>query len=198
MYAPYISLIKALFPAYQRIEIASSSEAWGLYVQIVLNKFHLVQHVFRTLNKTRIQFMKQFKKHIRKFKRYWRLFLKSHTLLNTTTYRSVYCFKELMREFDILNFFLDLSPELRTTYNLYQDLVFALQTKKSERLKYLLKAEYPLTSPELQTAFQTFKTYQSYIKNTLTTLDTNGPIKGFNNKIKVIKPIAFEYHSFYY
>ena len=182
MYTPYISLIKELFP----------------HAQIILDKFHLVQHLSRALNKTRIRFMKQFKKHARKFKRYWRLFLKSHTLLNTTIYRSVYCFKQPMREIDILNFLLDLSPELKATYELYQDLLFALQTKNSERLDHLLKTEYPLISPELHTAFQTFKTYQPYIKNTLTTLYTNGPIEGINNKIKVIKRIAFGYRSFYH
>ena len=77
MYAPYISLIKDLFP----------------HAQIIIDKFHLVQHLSRALNKTRIRLMKKFKKHGRKFKRYWRLFLKSHTLLNTTTYHSFYCFK---------------------------------------------------------------------------------------------------------
>ena len=162
MYAPYISLIKELFP----------------HAKIILDKFHLVQHISRALNKTRVRFMKQFKKHSRKFKRYWRLFLKSHTLLNTTTYRSVYCFKQPMREIDIL--------------------LFALQTKNLDRFNHLLEIEHPLISPELQTAFQTFKMYQSYIKNTLTTPYTNGPIEGINNKIKVIKRIAFGYRSFYH
>ena len=182
MYAPYISLIKELFP----------------HAKIIIDKFHLVQHISRALNKTRIRFMKKFKKHYRKFKRYWRLFLKSHSLLNTTTYRSVYCFKQPMREIDILNFLLDLSPELKATYDLYQDLLFALQTKNLERFKHLLETEHSLISPEFQTAFQTFKTYQSYIKNTLSTHYKNGPIEGINNKIKVIKRIAFGYRSFYH
>ena len=103
-----------------------------------------------------------------------------------------------MREIDILNFLLDLSPELKATYNLYQDLLFILQTKNSERLNHLLNVEYPTISPELQIAFQTFKTYQSYIKNTLITPYTNGPTEGINNKIKVIKRIAFGYRSFYH
>ncbi|MTO53157.1 ISL3 family transposase, partial [Turicibacter sanguinis] len=50
----------------------------------------------------------------------------------------------------------------------------------------------PMISPELQTSFQTFKTYTSYIYNTLTTPYTNGPIEGINNKIKVIKRIALK------
>lgn len=182
MYAPYISLIKELFP----------------HAKIVLDKFHLVQHISRALNKTRIRLMKKFKKHGRKFKRYWRLFLKSHTLLDTTTYRSVYCFKQPMREIDILNFLLDLSPELKATYELYQDLLFAIQSKNVNRFNHLLETEHPMISPELQTSFQTFKTYTSYIYNTLTTPYTNGPIEGINNKIKVIKRIAFGYRSFYH
>ena len=73
-----------------------------------------------------------------------------------------------------------------------------LYTKHFNRLNHLLDTEHPLISPELQTAFQTFKTYQAYIENTLTTPYTNGPIEGINNKIKVIKRIAFGYRSFYH
>ena len=99
-----------------------------------------------------------------------------------------------MREIDILNVLFDLSPELKSTYNLYQDLLFALQTKNLDRFNHLLQAEHPLISPELQT----FNTYQPYIKNTLTTPYPHGPIEGINNKIKVIERIAFGYHSFYH
>ena len=66
------------------------------------------------------------------------------------------------------------------------------------RFNHLLETEHPMISPELQTSFQTFKTYASYIYNTLTTPYTNGPIEGINNKIKVIKRIAFGYRSFYH
>ena len=65
-------------------------------------------------------------------------------------------------------------------------------------MNHLLDTKHPLISPELQTAFQTFKTYQAYIENTLTTPYTNGPIEGINNKIKVIKRIAFGYRNFYH
>ncbi|MBP3908628.1 MAG: hypothetical protein J6D33_06840, partial [Turicibacter sp.] len=61
-----------------------------------------------------------------------------HLLLNTTTYRSVYCFKQPMREIDILNFLLDLSPEFKATYELYQDLLFPLQTKNLERFNHCI------------------------------------------------------------
>ena len=93
---------------------------------------------------------------------------------------------------------LDLSPELKATYKLYQDLLFTIQSKNVNRFNHLLETEHPMISPELQTAFQTFKTYTSYIYHTLTTPYTNGPIEGINNKIKVIKRIAFGYRSFYH
>ncbi len=96
-----------------------------------------------------ILFDSKFKKYDRKFKRYWQLFLKSHTLLNTTTYRSVYYFKQPMREIDILNVLLDLSPELKSTYDLYQDLLFTIQTKNLDRFNHLLEIAHPLLSPEL-------------------------------------------------
>ena len=50
-------------------------------------------------------FDSNFKNHRRKVKRYGRLFLKSPTLIDTTTYLSIYCFKQPMCEIDILNFF---------------------------------------------------------------------------------------------
>lgn len=83
-----------------------------------------------------------------------------------------------MREIDILNFLLNLSPESKATYDFHQDLLFAIQTKKIDRLNHFLEIKHPLISPELQTPFQTFKTSQSYIENTLTTAYTNGTIEG--------------------
>ena len=41
---------------------------------------------------------------------------------------------------------------------------FRSSDKNLKRFNHLLETEHPLVSPEFQTAFQTFKTYQSYIK----------------------------------
>ena len=61
MYSPYISLIKKMFPN----------------ANIIIDKFHLSHLISNSLNKTRINAMNKNKKHQRKFKRYWRLILKS-------------------------------------------------------------------------------------------------------------------------
>lgn len=53
----------------------------------------------------------------------------------------VYYFKQLISEIDILKFLLDLCRELKLIYDLYQELLFALQTKNIERFNYLLSLE---------------------------------------------------------
>ena len=50
----------------------------------------------------------------------------------------------------------------------------------------------------MKTALKTLTNYQDYIKNTIETSYTNGVLEGINNKIKVIKRMAFGYRSFYH
>ena len=54
---------------------------------IIIDKFHLTQLILRSLNKTRINVMKYDKKHHRKFKRYWRLILKSRQDLDISKWK---------------------------------------------------------------------------------------------------------------
>ncbi|MDE5977739.1 MAG: hypothetical protein K2G70_04660 [Turicibacter sp.] len=60
-------------------------------------------------------------------------------------------------EIDILNFLLDLSPRLKATYGLYQDLLFMLQTKNLTRFNHLLEAEHPLISPDFKPLLKPLK-----------------------------------------
>ena len=61
MYAPYMTLIKEVFPN----------------AKIVLDKFHVVQLLSRALNKTRIRFMNQNKEFYNKFNTLLAPFIKS-------------------------------------------------------------------------------------------------------------------------
>ena len=60
MYSPYISLIQKMFPN----------------ADIIIDKFHIVQLISRSLNKTRINIMNNDDKNYNKFKRYWKFILK--------------------------------------------------------------------------------------------------------------------------
>ena len=68
MYSPYVSLIKKIFPN----------------ASIIIDKFHLVQLISRSLNKTRINIMKSNKKDYNKLKRYWKLILKDYNDLDNS------------------------------------------------------------------------------------------------------------------
>ena len=113
MYAPYMTLIKEVFPN----------------AKIVLDKFHIVQLLSRALNKTRIRFMNQNKEFYNKFKRYWRLLLMDQANLDGVNYYYCPCFKKQMTLFDIVESLLALTPELKATYDFYQTIKQAIKLR---------------------------------------------------------------------
>ena len=180
MYSPYISLILKLFPN----------------ASIIIDKFHLVQLISRSLNKTRINIMKKDKKNYNKLKRYWKLLLKSRDELDCSHWRKFTCFNELMTEIDVVNYLTEINEELNNTYQLYQDLLNSIKNKNFKLLNITLNNEYGVISEYMKTSIKTIKEYLSYIKNTFENKYNNGFIEGNNNFIKVLKRIAFGFRSF--
>ena len=180
MYSPYVSLIKKMFPN----------------ASIIIDKFHLTQLISRSLNKTRIITMKKFKKHHRKFKRYWRLFLKSREDLDVSKWKRWTCFEHLMTEADVVNFLINLDDELKQTYLVYQNLLYALKNKNYDLLNKTLHNHNNNISSYMKTSIKTLLEFLPYIKNTFNNNYHNGYIEGNNNFIKVIKRIAFGFRSF--
>lgn len=182
MYSPYISLIKEVFPQ----------------AEIIIDKFHIVQLFSRALNKTRIQVMNQDSKNYTKFKKYWKLLLKDRANLNQVQYHYHPSFKNQMREVDIIDYLLAQNPELKATYELYHLIRHSLKTKDIVLLKATLAAKESAVSNPMKTAIKSLRKYLSYVENTLKYPYTNGVLEGINNKIKVIKRIAFGFKSFYH
>ena len=180
MYSPYVSLIKKMF----------------INASIIINKFHLTQLISRSLNKTRIMVMKNHKKHHRKFKRYWRLILKPREDLDVSRWKKFPCFDSLITESDIVNFLINLDDELKNTYLVYQDLLFALKIKNFDLLKSSLYQNNSNISSYMKTSIKTLIEFLPFIKNTFNNNYHNGYIEGNNNFIKVIKRIAFGFRSF--
>lgn len=180
MYTPYISLIKKMFPN----------------ALIVIDKFHLVELISRSLNKTRIKIMKKNKENYNKLKRYWKNILKSRFELNCSTWKKYSCFKELTTEQDIVDYLVSLDPEFEETYQVYQDLLYALQNNNVQVLESTLNMKYNNISEYMITSIKTLKSYTIYIKNTFDTGLHNGYVEGNNNFIKVLKRIAFGFRSF--
>ena len=180
MYSPYVSLIKKMFPN----------------ALIIIDKFHLVQLISRSLNKTRIKIMKQDKKNYNKMKRYWKLLLKDRRDLNYEKWKKFTCFPNLMTESDVVTYIIDQNIELKETYLLYQSLLKAFKEKDKTLFLNALDNTNEHVSEYMKTSIKTLKEFQNNILNTFNHNYHNGFIEGNNNFIKVIKRIAFGFRSF--
>lgn len=183
MYSPYISLIKKMFPN----------------AKISIDRFHIVQHINRAFNKSRISVMKKYNKTdsslYNKLKNYWKLFLKPYTELS---YERKYnkSFKRYISEKEIIDYLLEADKELEKAYDTYQDFLYTVKDKEIDKFKLMIEKYKKTSNKYIKTVIETFKKYIKYIENSLKYKYTNGGLEGVNNKIKVIKRIGFGYRSF--
>ena len=180
MYSPYVSLIQKMFPN----------------AQIIIDTFHLIQLISRSLNKTRIRAMKSNKSAYNKMKRYWRLILKNRNELDCSRWKRYTCFPNLMTEIDVVNYILDQDIELKITYFKYQELLHSIKEKNYETFIYAINNVNDLTSDYMKTSIKTLIEFKDKIRNTFNNNYHNGFIEGNNNFIKVLKRIAFGFRSF--
>ena len=180
MYSPYIDLIKKWFPN----------------AKIIIDLFHIVQLLTKSLNKTRINAMNQNKDDSTKFKRYWRLILKSRFDLDTSCWKKFRCFKNLMTEIDIVDYLLSKDKFFENSYDLYQDILYHLQHRDYEGFSQVINQKYKDISRQLQTTLNTLRKYSKYIKNTLEYSYSKGVMERNNNTCKLIKRISFGFRNF--
>ena len=180
MYSPYIDLIKKWFPN----------------AKIIIDLFHIVQLLTKSLNKTRINVMNQNKDDSTKFKRYWRLILKSRFDLDTSCWKKFRCFKNLMTEVDVVDYLLSKDKFFENSYDLYQDILYHLQHRDYKGFSQIINQKYKDISKQLQTTLNTLKKYSKYIKNTLEYSYSNGVMERNNNTCKLIKRISFGFRNF--
>ena len=180
MYSPYIELIKKWFPN----------------AKIIIDLFHIVQLLTKSLNKTRINVMKDNKENRNKLKNYWRLILKSRFDLNNGEWKKFRCFKELMTEIDVINYLLNKDEFFENSYNLYQDILYTLQHRDYKMFVNVIETNYNNISKEMQKTLNTLRKYSIYIKNTLEYPYSNGVMERNNNTCKLLKRISFGYRNF--
>ena len=180
MYSPYVSLINKMFPN----------------ARIIIDKFHLVQLISRSLNKTRIRAMKRNKNYYNKMKRYWKLILKRQDDLDYSKWQRFTCFKDMMTESDVVMNIVSQDKELYETYNVYQKLLSSIKDNNYELFIETITKEYQNISDYMKTSIKTLYEFKDDIYNTFTNKYHNGYIEGNNNFIKVLKRIAFGFRSF--
>lgn len=177
----YESVIRELFPN----------------AKLVADNFHLVQETLRSLNQTRVQLMKQFKKdtpEYRLFKHHWRLYLKSYDGLEKEKVQWFPHLRDRMTQEQLVWRGLDLNDEFRNTYLSAHQLVTAFQ-KRDYRAFIAALSEVENVSPQLMTSIKTFIKNKKLIENMMSGSLSNGPIEGINRKIKQIKRTAYGYKN---
>ena len=179
MFSPYYDIAKKLF-----------SNA-----KIVLDRFHIVQHLNRTMNRLRIQIINQFDRKSHEYKalkRYWKLIQQdSRKLSHKRFYRPTFRLHLTNRE--ILEKLLSYSPELREHYELYQLLLFHFQEKQADHFFDLIEDIISCVNPIFLTVFKTFLKDKDKILNALELPYSNVKLEATNNLIKIIKRNALAF-----
>ena len=187
MNASYTGFIPILFPK----------------AKIIIDRFHIIQLINRSMNKTRVSAMNRFntsngenKKKYRRLKRYWKKMLKKESNLSHTTYSYYSMFGQRL-EADIVSEMLSYDAILNATYAIYQAIIKAVEENDYDALSEILNKKISKDiSSYMRTNLKTLKKHLPYIKNTFTYPYSNGKIEGTNNKIKVLNRVAYGYRNF--
>ena len=182
MSGAYIPLAKRLFPN----------------AKIVLDRFHIIQHLGRAFLKTRIAIMNQFDKKslpYRALKNHWRLFQKDSRKLSLNSFYSK-TFRQTLAPHEVVEKTLGFSKELTDYYTLYQLLLFHFQEKRVDEFFELIEENRSKVNHYFQTVFRTFLRHKQYIQNALETDYSNAKLEATNKLIKDIKRLGFGFRNF--
>lgn len=182
MSGSYIPMIPKLFPN----------------AKIVIDRFHIVQHMSRALNHTRIQLMTQFDKkslEYRALKYYWKSVLKDSRKLSLNSFRSR-TFGETLTPKECLTEIFHLVPELKGYYDLYQLLLFHLQEKNADYFFDLIEEALPHLNQTFKTALRTILHHKQHVINAIELPYSNAKLEATNKLIKDIKRNAFGFRNF--
>ena len=101
-----------------------------------------------------------------------------------------------MTEIDVVNYILDQSVELKTTYYKYQELLLSIREKNYDNFIYVIDNINNSISDYMKTSIKSLAEFKNKIYNTFNNNYHNGFIEGNNNFIKLLKRIAFDFRSF--
>ena len=140
--------------------------------------------------------MKDNKEDKNKFKKYWRLILKSRFDVDSSSWTKFRCFKNLMTEIDVVDYLLNKDKILSNTYDVYQDLLYYLQRRDYYSFNKVLKEQNSNISKQMKTTINSLIYFSEYIKNTLEYEYNNGVMERNNNTCKLIKRISYGFRNF--
>lgn len=185
MYKPYYQFFQRLFPN----------------AKIIIDRFHIIQLLNRSLNQSRIQLMNRIRytrpTDYTKLKRLWKLLLKYREELNFEDYHSHRLFEGLVTEKSMIEYILSIDSRFRLEYELINDLKADIMSHNYTLFEEdLIITRKHTVSRHVRTTFTTLFHYREAIENSLTYTLSNGVVEGTNNKIKTIKRSGYGYRNF--
>ena len=101
-----------------------------------------------------------------------------------------------MTEFDIIKYLINTDKQLQATYDVYQQIIYAISTRNKEIFKSVINGSNKDISKYMKKTLKTFKNMEQYIYNAFTYEYSNGIAEGMNNLIKQVKHSACGYRKF--
>ena len=147
--------------------------------EIIIDRFHMVQNINRELNKARIKLMNQYKNKkgstYTVLKNFWEVILEDRDNVNSIKTSYFRNFKFFVARKEVLDYILAIDAEFIARYERVHEI--------REVIKGLSKG--------VDKSINTMKGYKEYMLNAVKYEYSNGPLEGFNNKIKLLKRISY-------
>ena len=166
--------------------------------QIVIDRFHMVQMLTRSLNSLRVVTMKKFDKGSREYallKSPWKLYLKKFDDLEKLHPTYNWHYKDSLTQEQIVMEGISCSELLTNSYNLLQDFFTALNKHDTKAMKEIIYSKEKVGSMMHKTLL-TFRHNLKAVLNGAVLPYSNGCLEGFNRKIKQIERTAYGYSNF--
>ena len=129
-------------------------------------------------------------------KNFWRLVLADEDKIDYEKYFYNRSFGKLVTRRDVLNYILSLDKSFRASYEITQEVRKAVKDRDEVSLKELMDMDTTSLPSGIAKAIKTMKRYREYMVNSVKYEYSNGPLEGFNNKIKLVKRVSYGYNSF--
>lgn len=185
MNAPYFELVKAVFPN----------------AKIVTNRFHIVQQITRTLNQLRIKTMNRFQKteptKYWRLKRFWKLLLTHAYDLDSSDYQYDRFFRRPMTQKAMVDELLSYDEQLTRAYETCQLLLYHFKHKDNQSFFDTINSLDQCLPQWFCKKLTFLNKYKLGIQYALKPRYSNGALERTNNKIKVIKRVAYGYRNFH-
>jgi transposase, IS204/IS1001/IS1096/IS1165 family protein len=173
LWQPYKDLAKTYFPN----------------AEIVADRFHYVRYIVQTVDAVRKQVQSRLTPEERKYFKHSRKLILSRSInLNE-------------KQKEELNYILiNYSEELRRVYNEKEKLLEIVHSNEKyqavEKLNKWIKNNLECEYEVLNECAKTYSNWIREIRNSLLVPYSNGVMEGYNNKIKVLKRLAFGFRNF--